>query len=66
MLHDLVIGGIIAVGIYYLQGIFYDTLWLVLGFFGVVLFFQKILGIPGINSMYVVKVYRYKLWMICS
>ena len=30
MLHDLAIGGIIAVGIYYLQGIFYDTIWLVL------------------------------------
>ena len=25
MLHDLAIGGIIAVGIYYLKGIFYDT-----------------------------------------
>ena len=38
MLHDLAIAGIIAVGVYFLQGIFYDTIWLVLGFFGVVLF----------------------------
>ena len=38
MLRDLAFGGIIAVGIYYnLQGTFYDTIWLVLGFLGVVL-----------------------------
>ena len=41
MLHDLAIGGIIAVGIYYLQGIFDDIIWLVLGFLGAVLFYGR-------------------------